>query len=403
MTIKKYLHILSFVILFPFADAYGQEILKLKKDSIPQKDFIDVWNGVFKSKKSTKDSSIHSAQKKYQFSILPGVGYTLQSSFVVNVSGNVVYRNGFNDSTNYSAFVGGVAYTAKQQLLFNLQSDIWSNKNKWNFSGDFRVYKYPQDTYGLGGYTKETDAILVNYTFLRFYETAFKRVNKNLFLGLGYMLDKHWNVTQNKSDTQKTDFDTYGFTKEAISSGFCINALSDTRDNPINAYSGIYANVIFRFNATFLGSNTNWTSALIDIRKYIKLDRKSTVLCLWTYDWFVLDGKAPYLDLPSTAWDRFNNFGRGYTQSRFRSPKMLYLESELRFNITKNKLIGGALFGNVQSYTEINSNKFEKVLPGYGAGIRLKFNKHSRTNLALDYAFGINGSGGIFVNLGEVF
>ena len=126
-------------------------------------------------------------------------------------------------------------------------------------------------------------------------------------------------------------------------------------------------------------------------------------MCLWTYDWFVLDGKAPYLDLPSTAWDRFNNFGRGYTQSRFRSPKMLYLESELRFNITKNKLIGGALFGNVQSYTEINSNKFEKVLPGYGAGIRLKFNKNSRTNLALDYAFGINGSGGIFVNLGEVF
>ncbi len=403
MTIKKYLYILSFVIVFPITDSYSQDVLKSKKDSIPQKDFIDLYNSVFKSQKSTKDSSTHSAQKKYQFSILPGVGYTLQSSFVVNVSGNVVYRNGNNDSTNYSAFVGGVAYTAKQQLLFNLQSDIWSNKNKWNFSGDLRVYKYPQDTYGLGGYTKETDAILVNYTFLRFYETAFKRVNKNLFLGLGYMLDKHWNVTQNKSDTQKTDFDTYGFTKEAISSGFCINALSDTRDNPINAYSGIYANVILRYNATFLGSNTNWTSALIDIRKYIKLDRKSTVLCFWTYDWFVLDGKAPYLDLPSTAWDRFNNFGRGYTQSRFRSPKMLYFESEFRFNITKNKLIGGAFFGNVQSYTEINSNKFEKVLPGYGAGIRLKFNKHSRTNLALDYAFGINGSGGIFVNLGEVF
>ncbi len=401
MILKKIFSLLF--CFFIFSISFSQDTLKHQKDSIPQKDFIDVLHQIFKSKQNANDSTKHSAKNKYQFSILPGVGYTLQSSFVVNVSGNVVYKNGNNDSTNYSALVGGVAYTAKQQLLFNLQSDIWSNKNKWNFSGDFRVYKYPQDTYGLGGYTKETDAILVNYTFLRFYETAFKRINKNLFLGVGYMLDKHWNVTQDKKELTNTDFDLYGHKTESISSGFCINALSDTRDNPINAYSGIYANILFRYNTTVLGSNDNWTSGLIDIRKYIKLDRKSTVLCFWTYDWFVLYGKAPYLDLPSTAWDRFNNFGRGYTQSRFRSPKMLYLESELRFNITKNKLIGGAFFGNVQSYSEWPSNKFEKILPGYGAGIRLKFNKHSRTNLALDYAFGINGSGGIFVNLGEVF
>jgi hypothetical protein len=56
-----------------------------------------------------------------------------------------------------------------------------------------------------------------------------------------------------------------------------------------------------------------------------------------------------------------------------------------------------------ESFTEQTSNNFETLAPGWGAGIRLKFNKFSRTNVALDYGFGLNGSGGLFVNIGEVF
>jgi hypothetical protein len=399
MTPKKvFLFIFCFLLSLV---SFSQDSIKHNQDSIPQKDFIDLLHQIFKSKKNKNDSTTHSSQNKYQFSILPGVGYTLQSSFVANVSGNVVYRNGPNDSTNLSVWTGGLAYTAKQQLLFSLQSDIWSKNNKWNFAGGYRLFKYPQNTYGLGGYTQETDATLVNYNFLRFYQTAFRKIKNDMYLGVGYMLDKHWNITEEK--TQPTDFDLYGYRKESISSGLCLNFLSNTRDNPVNAYKGFYSNILFRYNATLLGSNNDWTALIIDLRKFIQLDRKHTVLAFWSYNWFTPSGKAPYLDLPSTAWDPFNNIGRGYTQSRFRSPNLIDLETELRFNITRNNLIGGAVFGNLQSYSEWPSNKFEKVLPGYGAGIRLKFNKHSRTNLALDYAFGINGSGGIFVNLGEVF
>ena len=43
------------------------------------------------------------------------------------------------------------------------------------------------------------------------------------------------------------------------------------------------------------------------------------------------------------------------------------------------------------------------VVPGYGAGLRVKFNKHSNTSVALDYGFGQGGSRGLFMNLGEVF
>ena len=34
---------------------------------------------------------------------------------------------------------------------------------------------------------------------------------------------------------------------------------------------------------------------------------------------------------------------------------------------------------------------------------RKRINKFSNTNLCIDYGFGVNGSNGLFLNLGEVF
>jgi hypothetical protein len=82
---------------------------------------------------------------------------------------------------------------------------------------------------------------------------------------------------------------------------------------------------------------------------------------------------------------------------------MVDLEAEYRFGILNNGLLGGVVFANAQSYSEISNNRFEVIEPAIGAGIRIKFNKFSRTNVCIDYAIGKNGSNGIFTNLGEVF
>ncbi len=366
-----------------------------------QLDLIDLSKKIFKKKRKFDTEDIKN-EKKFQFSVLPIIGYTLQSGLVANVSGNVIFQNGKNDSTNTSAIIQGISYTEKNQLEFYIQSEIWSKNNGWNFNGDLRYYIYPQDTYGLGNFSKEEDNILVNYSFIRLYTTVYKKVKHNLYFGLGYMLDKRWNITQ-EHHSFISDYDKYGYKSTSNSSGFSLNILADKRDNPINSSKGFYSNAILRFNKKFLGSDENWTSFSLDYRKYLKLDSKNTTLALWNYYWLTLDGNAPYLDLPSTGWDTNNNLGRGYIQSRFRSPNLIYLESELRFNITKNKFIGAVVFANAQSFTEIGSKKFERIIPGFGTGLRVKFNKYSRTNLAIDYGFGLDGSGGLFVNLGEVF
>jgi hypothetical protein len=128
------------------------------------------------------------------------------------------------------------------------------------------------------------------------------------------------------------------------------------------------------------------------------------VLALWQFDWMSVGGKTPYLLLPSTGWDDQFNTGRGYIQGRFRGSDMEYLEAEDRFAISRNGLIGGVVFANLETFKRaLAATQFHDFIPGWGAGIRVKLNKHSNTNIAVDYGWGLQGSNGIAVNVGEVF
>jgi hypothetical protein len=79
-------------------------------------------------------------------------------------------------------------------------------------------------------------------------------------------------------------------------------------------------------------------------------------------------------------------------------------EAEFRFPILANKFISGVVFGSMQSGNDEQGTKLFQVFePGYGGGLRVLFNKVTRTNLALDYAFGRFGNKGFFLNLNEAF
>ena len=226
-----------------------------------------------------------------------------------------------------------------------------------------------------------------------------------MYAGIGYNMDYFYGIEElNPPAGKVTDFQSYVLNNYEFASGFTFNFLYDTRKNPINPEKGNFVNVVYRPNLTVFGNTATWRSLVVDLRKYIKFPRNSdNVLAFWSYEWLTVSGQAPYLMLPNTGGDPYSNTGRGYIQGRYRGSNMAYLEGEYRFRITNNGLLGGVVFANAQTFTEQASNSFETVAPGYGAGLRIKLNKFSRTNVALDYGFGAKGSGGLFVNLGEVF
>ena len=367
---------------------------------VKQTDLPDVLKQLFHSKPS---SEIDSITTKPQISVVPAIGYTLVSRLALVLSGNVAFRTG--PDSRVSTIVGSTSYTQNKQFTLPIQTNIWSKDNEYDFVGDYRFLKYPQDTYGLGSSSTFNEADPMDYLFVRFYEVALRHITGNFYAGAGYIFDDHWDITQQGNVNGKvSDYTLYGTSDRTISSGITLNGLFDSRDNSINPSKGGYVNFEFRTSTKFTGSTSNWESVVLDARKYYELPEGSdNILALWSYDWIILNGKPGYLDLPSTSWDANSATGRGYIQGRFRGSQMVYAEGEYRFKITSNGLIGGVAFLNAESLSAQQGTKLQAIQPGYGPGLRVKLNKISKTNITIDYGFGNEGSRGLFIDVGEAF
>jgi hypothetical protein len=374
---------------------------KVQQDTAEQTDLNDVFQYIFtKNYKPAKNDTIG---RKPIVSFVPAIGYSLQTEAAATITGNIVFRD--SPSSKISAITTSMGFTEKRQFTVPIVSNIWTTDNSYLFVGDSRFYIYPQSTYGLGSNSDIDDKQHMRYDLLRISEVAYKRVAGNFFLGAGYRMDDHWNISyEPPKNGGISDYQVYGATPRSLSSGFSLNALFDSRDISVNASKGFYGAIQYYSAQTWLGSNSNWQSIVIDLRKYYKFPANSdNVIAFWSYDWLVLSGKPPYLDLPSTSWDPYSTTGRGYIQSRFRGSQMVYGEVEYRFKILDNGLLGGVVFLNGESFSAAPGTKLESIQPGFGPGLRIKLNKASKTNLDIDYGFGNQGSNGLFLTVGEVF
>lgn len=367
------------------------------KDSLAQQtDAIDLAMKLLRKDPVTRIQTLDEIKAGLKVSAGPIIEYMKATGVAYGAAVNGAFLTDTSRETNMSSLLLTVKYTQRRQFLLPLQSSIWFKGSKFYLLGDWRFMHYPQDSYGFGGRTLEKNVYTVAYKYFRFYEIAYRKVHKDFYAGVGYKLDHRWDITQTTIDPSfVTDFTRYGYSPSSTSSGFTFDLLFDTRKNSINPVAGgVYANLEYR-------QNRRWNNLLIDIRKYIKLPH-NMILALWSYNVFTLHGNPPYLDLPATGNDTYNNTGRGYEQGRFLGKKMIDLEAELRFPITRNGLLGGVVFANAESLSEF-SNRFEVVSFACGLGLRFKFNKLSNANVAIDYGVGKNGSNSFFGNLGEVF
>jgi len=406
--------LLAFVLFFQYhfcSCIVAQHKIRGKNKYVAAKDVFDVLSGIFR-----KEIVLDTLELKYPerkdsvkttvIAVLPSVNYSVITKWAFGGFLNGSYYLNKKGNTNMSTSDLLVIYTLRQQLIAKLKSTTWTKDNGYNLIGDWRFMKYPSFTFGLGSDAAIRPGFLIDYSYLRVYQTVYRELSGYFYIGIGYKLDYHYNVKE-YSNGIVSDFDIYteGNQGKTLASGPTINFLYDSRENLVNPLGGrFYGYLSYRYNSKLTGSSTDWQSITLDARKYIKFPTKSTnILALWSYNWFTFGGNPSYLDLPSTGWDAGDNQGRGYIQGRFRSNNLLSLEAEYRFSITRNKLLGGVVFSNVQTVSEIKTMHFKEAYPAAGAGIRLKINKHTNSNLSIDVALGVNGSKTIFVNLGEIF
>jgi hypothetical protein len=388
-----------------YAQKASNDTLKALPDKNTQLDIADCFRYITKKTTFSKRDSVKTKSLGPFYTPILYPGYALVTGYLVGFANNISFYTHHEPDAKISSILIDDIYTQYKQYINIVRSNIWLNHEKFNLLGDWRYYKFPTNTFGIGSSTTLADKDPVDFSYLRINEIVMRNIVKSFSAGIGYSLDYHWDITESKTSPNLiTDLDKYGLINKSTSSGITFNFQYDNRLNSNNTSNGTYANLQIRDNIKALGSNTNWQSATLDFRHYIRASKKSgNVLALWSYDCFTFFGQPPYFDLPSTGWDTYNNTAREYVEGRFRGKDLLYAEAEYRFRVTKNGLFGGVIFSNASSITELSSNRFEKVNYGTGLGLRVKMNKKSNSNLCIDYGVGTGNAKGFSFNINEVF
>jgi hypothetical protein len=410
------------------ADSFRADSLRVRalKDQKPaeninhQYDFGDLLRNVVHPRR--KADTLH---KGSGITIVPNIAANPTIGGQLGIKAVAGRRLGNDPKTIFSVGATSASITTKGIIYFYVNHNVFTPGNKWNFQGNLVVAKTVTPDYGLGigrGFSGEggTDSVLADpthkvYPIHSFYynvrEKVYKKVAKDLFVGAGLSFEIRRDIKNADTTNDATPSSVYnnehGFPQDHYSAnGFLFNMEYITRDNPNRPYKGIYFDLGFRLNQTWIGSTRNSAQVTSDIRKYFSLSAASpeTVLAFWNWGSYLLNGSIPYLELPGTARDGTFRSGRGYTSQYFKGTQFNDTEAEFRFPILANKFLSGVVFGNLQTGNDEHGTRiFQVFQPGYGGGFRILFNKATRTNLALDYAFGKFGNKGFFLNLNEAF
>jgi outer membrane protein assembly factor BamA len=388
---------------------------------LPEKDIVDVIFGTKKTNKKPENDSL--IPRKLYTSILPIPGYNPALGFVIGAGISTNFLSGTANKTHLSNILANATITTRNQFNLYARNMIFLKDDEWVLQGDWRWLIFSQPTYGLGINFNDLPNTTANeepmkFNYLRFYQTLYKKLWGTWYAGIGVNIDRHYSVVDQLLDTSSANqylTAHYEYSKlnnirqdQYASIGISLNLLYDTRDNSVNPRKGQYAKMTFRINNEIFGSTRSHNTLYYEYRTYwnpTKMRVRPHIIGFWTMGSLLMSGKQPYLEMPAIGWDMYNRTGRGYIQGRIRGENMWYGETEYRFPISKNGLLGGVGFVNLSTAT--NEAKKQKLAnqfaAGFGFGLRIKMSKKTNTNIAIDYGMGRNGSSGVFVNLLETF
>lgn len=276
--------------------------------------------------------------------------------------------------------------TNDSRALAIVQQNYWSG-NRWRFTGalgaaDLRLSLLsPEDSAGQGSVDWNIDG---QFLFARLA----RRLVGNWYAGaFARIIDADQRI--DLVDTPVSGFDT---SLAVRSVGVGMSLEFDTRDMPLNSYSGRHLKLDALFNDESIGSDSTYQSYNASFRSYHRL-REGLVLAgdLQTCK---RGGNAP-------LWDACTIRLRGFSATDYLGKVSSSAQLELRWRVGKR--LGFAGFAGA-GYTgdSFNGIREHEAIPSYGVGLRFMVLEEKRINLRLDYARSTD-SDAIHVSVGEAF
>lgn len=350
------------------------------------------------------DSSSHQSNKRnlkaFPFAApayTPELGPTLIAvmmvSFKTDINDTLIQRS--STPVNIGASLRG------SYFLNTIVSTFWF-EDKLRVFGELRFRNMPDHYWGVG-YDDAAAQIGrdENTSYRRSYWKVSPQIlwqfKQNYFLGLN--IDYNRTIASDLNSDMATDPDYLEFGERNFNSGLGLILRYDSRDVPVNPWSGMLIDLqSIRYTDRLGGDNTFFVNQL-DIRAFKEIFRPGSTLAMQVKS-IITTGNVPYTDLAmlGSPYDL-----RGYFLGRYRDRSMVLALAEYRLQFLKRDgrlSRHGAVAWLGSGSIGATPKDFKHWLPNAGLGYR--FEVQPRMNVRAEFGFG-KGTKGFYFSFNEAF
>ena len=285
-----------------------------------------------------------------------------------------------------SVTAAAAMYTSNDSRAFAVVQQNYWNDNKWRFTG-------------AAGWTDLRLSLLAPDQTAGGLALDWRINGKFLFAKIGRKLQGDWYggifsriIDARQSLVFNEDASGFDIGSDVRASGLGVSLEYDSRDMPLNSYSGRHFKLDALFNDEEIDSNSTYQSYSAAYRSYHPVT--DSLVLAWELQGCQRSGTAP-------LWDACTVKLRGFSATDYLGKKSASGQAEARWKLNKRwGLVGFAGTGYVaNSFSGIRDRE---AIPSYGVGVRFMVLKAKRINLRLDYARSTD-SDAIHFSVGEAF
>ena len=287
----------------------------------------------------------------------------------------------------------GGFYTDSGSFALAFGGKTYLDEDRWRLKAIFALGELHYDFFGVGSIGDRSVPIVQaasGYTV-----EGLRRAWGDLFAGIRYV-SAETKISLDR-EPQDTDIEVPERDRSITIATLGLHVQTDTRDSSFNPASGS----LFDFNADFadpsLGGENTFQSYTAAYNAYRTVGTRQ-ILAMRVSGCSVR-GDAPFYNLCLYGAD---SDLRGYEVGHFIDRVLLATQAEYRLSLRgRFGFVAFAGIGEVaRSFGDLSS---DDLLPSAGIGVRFLVAKENRINFRIDYAWGKDGNGGLYIGVGEAF
>lgn len=325
---------------------------------------------------------------------LPALGSAPETGLQFGATVLAVWEPAPRLRTRPASLLASVLRTTKAQTRARIEGEHWSTSNTRRVAGSLQWQQFPLPFFGVGDRTPEAAEEIYTPTGSEAVLTAQQRISGAWYASVGARyLD------------QKITADTIGVLRFAqvtgstggVTTEFSAGVQRDTRDNLFAPHAGQWLQLTYSRSDDGLWSDFSYRTLKVDARSYHTLGG-SHVVALQAQVTGV-DGDAPF---DAVALVGNSDIMRGYKRGRYRDAWLTAAQAEYRSPVW-HRLGGVAFAGAGVSSPSLGELSGRRLLPTYGAGLRVQIDARQRTGVRADYGRGLDGASGLYIGFNQAF